>query len=130
VLFRTLLVFVLIYMLSIDSAPLRGICVPVLGSLAILDWFDGYIARKFKICTKIGSLIDTLGDRITENLLLIYFAYERLVPLFIPLIFVSRFVADLVRHINFGKGHSTFSINKSRLVTGWSPDAGAHRYLV
>jgi phosphatidylglycerophosphate synthase len=116
VLFRTLLVFALIYMLSIDSVPLRGICVPVLGSLAILDWFDGYIARRFKLCTKIGGLIDTLGDRITENLLLIYFAYERLVPLFVPMIFVSRsFVADLVRHINFGKGHSTFSINKSRL---------------
>jgi CDP-diacylglycerol--glycerol-3-phosphate 3-phosphatidyltransferase len=116
VLFRTLLVFALIYALSIHSASLRIICVPVLGSLAIFDWFDGFVARKLHICSKIGGLIDTLGDRITENLLLIYFAYERLIPLFVPLFFVSRsFVADLVRHLNFGKGHSTFSINKSKL---------------
>jgi CDP-diacylglycerol--glycerol-3-phosphate 3-phosphatidyltransferase len=116
VLLRTLLVFVLIYMLSIDSVTMRLICVPFLASLAIFDWFDGYIARMFNICSKIGGLIDTLGDRITENVLLIYFACVQLVPVFVPLFFVSRsFVADLIRHINFGKGHSTFSVNISRL---------------
>jgi CDP-diacylglycerol--glycerol-3-phosphate 3-phosphatidyltransferase len=27
------------------------------------DWFDGYLARKFKACTKIGGVIDHIGDK-------------------------------------------------------------------
>ena len=83
--------------------------------VAILDGIDGYLARKYCNHSKFGGLIDTLGDRITENLLLIFFAYKQLISLWIPLIFVARsFVSDFIRLVCFRAGIGTFEINRSK----------------
>jgi len=34
----------------------------VLG--AISDWFDGYLARKYNVCSKIGGVMDHIGDKL------------------------------------------------------------------
>ncbi len=34
----------------------------VLASLS--DWFDGYLARKYNVCTKIGGVMDHIGDKL------------------------------------------------------------------
>ncbi|MBQ7409019.1 MAG: CDP-diacylglycerol--glycerol-3-phosphate 3-phosphatidyltransferase [Alphaproteobacteria bacterium] len=34
----------------------------VLG--AISDWFDGYLARKYNCCSKIGGVLDHIGDKL------------------------------------------------------------------
>lgn len=116
VFFRILLVFLIIALFSQDLFSCRVAALIVLIITALLDGIDGYIARKLQISSKIGSLLDTLGDRITENLLLIFFAYKQLIPLAIPLIFVARsFMADFVRAQNFQRGISTFEINTSGL---------------
>ncbi|MCQ2574663.1 MAG: CDP-alcohol phosphatidyltransferase family protein [Alphaproteobacteria bacterium] len=31
---------------------------------AISDWFDGYLARKYNCCTKIGGVMDHIGDKL------------------------------------------------------------------
>jgi CDP-diacylglycerol--glycerol-3-phosphate 3-phosphatidyltransferase len=31
---------------------------------AISDWFDGYLARKYKCCSKIGGVLDHIGDKL------------------------------------------------------------------
>jgi len=31
---------------------------------AISDWLDGYLARKFKVCTKLGGVLDHIGDKL------------------------------------------------------------------
>ena len=37
----------------------------VLFALAsISDWFDGYLARKFNVCTKLGGVLDHIGDKL------------------------------------------------------------------
>ena len=33
-----------------------------LGSVS--DWFDGYLARKYNACTKIGGVMDHIGDKL------------------------------------------------------------------
>jgi len=100
----------------LDSLLWKAIGLGLLIFIALLDWIDGYIARKYTISSKLGGLIDTLGDRITENLLLIFFAYKQLIPLPVPLIFIARsFVADFIRYLGHQNGISTFSINRSKL---------------
>lgn len=82
----------------------------------LLDGVDGVVARKFNVDSKTGALIDTLGDRITENVFLVFLAYKKLIPLFVPMVFISRsFISDFVRFLIFQKGISTFSINTSLL---------------
>lgn len=31
---------------------------------ALSDWFDGYLARKYNVCTKIGGVMDHIGDKL------------------------------------------------------------------
>ena len=31
---------------------------------AMSDWFDGYLARKYDVCTKIGGVTDHIGDKL------------------------------------------------------------------
>jgi len=111
---RTLMIFIAIWLFIPVSAASRLAGAGILAAAALMDWLDGHVARKYAISSKLGGFLDTLGDRITENLLLFFFAYEQLIPLFVPLIFVARsFISDFVRHMNFLKGESTFSINRS-----------------
>ena len=116
VLFRSLLVFIIILLLSANHVVLRILGVILLLVIAMLDWFDGYLARKFNITSKLGGLMDTLGDRITENIFLIFFAYTHLIPVIVPIVFVARsFCSDFIRSISYQNGISTFAINKSKL---------------
>ncbi len=112
---RTCLVLLVIYLFDSNSLILTMLGTALLIFAAILDGVDGYLARKYCNNNKLGSVIDTLGDRITENLLLIFFAYKRLIPLWIPLIFVTRsFASDFIRFVCFRAGIGTFDINRSK----------------
>lgn len=31
---------------------------------AISDWFDGFLARKYNVCTKLGGVMDHIGDKL------------------------------------------------------------------
>jgi len=105
-----------IFLLNNTSPASRISGLVLLIVVAILDWFDGYVARTFNISSKTGALMDTLGDRITENLLLVFFAYKGLVPLAVALIFVARsFASDFIRYLSYKNGVGTFAINKSKL---------------
>ncbi|MCG8430769.1 MAG: CDP-alcohol phosphatidyltransferase family protein [Candidatus Omnitrophica bacterium] len=88
----------------------------LLITAALFDWMDGFIARRLRISSELGSLLDTLGDRITENLLMLFFVYKQLIPLPAGVIFLMRaFLADFVRTVNFKHGIGTFAVNRSRL---------------
>lgn len=116
VLIRVLLIFLVIYLFKLYSLKVRIWGLIFLVVVALLDWLDGYVARKYNIESKMGAVLDTLGDRITENLLCIFFAYMGIVPLFMPLVFVARsFMADFIRNQSLSNGIGTFSINKSKL---------------
>jgi len=112
---RILFIFMSICLLNLNYFPLVCLGTVILVVAVIMDGMDGYLARKYNNSNKFGSLIDTLGDRITENLLVIFFAYKHFIPLWIPLIFVSRsFLSDFVRFVCFRSGIGTFEINSSK----------------
>lgn len=31
---------------------------------AVSDWFDGFLARKYNVCTKLGGVMDHIGDKL------------------------------------------------------------------
>lgn len=116
VLARTALVFPAVYALSAGASAARAAGFWLLLAVLLMDGLDGWLARRWRIETPTGGLLDTLGDRITENLLFVFLAWERLVPLAVPLIFLARsFCADFVRAILFHRGIGTFAVNTSLL---------------
>ncbi|MFH2145818.1 MAG: CDP-alcohol phosphatidyltransferase family protein, partial [Candidatus Omnitrophota bacterium] len=83
---------------------------------AILDGVDGYLARKYNASSLVGGMLDTLGDRITENVLLIFFACERLIPFYVPVVFVARsLTSDFIRFLWVKQQVSTFAMQTSKL---------------
>jgi CDP-diacylglycerol--glycerol-3-phosphate 3-phosphatidyltransferase len=114
VVIRVLLVFWAIALLSAYDPWSRGFGLVLMMLSALLDWVDGYVANTLKISSRVGGLLDTMGDRITENLLFIFFAYKGIIPLYVPLFYIPRsFVADFIRTLSFSSGLSTFEVNTS-----------------
>jgi phosphatidylglycerophosphate synthase len=113
---RVALVFVVMALLDNGNGSVRLLSVAALLVALALDGLDGYLARKLKIVSGIGGVLDTLGDRITENALIVFFTYKQILPLWFALYFLVRsFMADFIRGLNFRKGISTFAINDSFL---------------
>lgn len=63
---------------------------------AVSDWFDGYLARKYDCCSKLGGVLDHIGDKLLVCNMLI------LLP-FIPvdLTFIASFYTPILRKLWF-----------------------------
>ena len=57
---------------------------------ALTDFFDGYIARKFQVCSKFGSMIDPLADKILMFSAYAIFCYAELISSFTASLVIGR----------------------------------------
>ncbi|MHB8834572.1 MAG: CDP-alcohol phosphatidyltransferase family protein [Candidatus Methylomirabilia bacterium] len=116
VLLRTAMVLLAIGMLQAAGPGVRLGGLVVLFLACAMDWLDGFLARWLGVTSQVGGLLDTLADRITENLLFVFLAYHHLVPLLVPIFFICRsFLADFVRALLFKRGIGTFAVQTSAL---------------
>ena len=87
---------------------------------AILMWFDGldgFVARKFNISTKLGALLDIMGDRIVENVFWIAFCALGWINVSIPIIVLTRgIITDSLRTLAFEQGFTAFG--KTTMMQG------------
>ncbi|MDE1828074.1 MAG: CDP-alcohol phosphatidyltransferase family protein [Candidatus Micrarchaeota archaeon] len=109
-LFRTLLVFVVAYMIFVKYDALTTII--VIAIMFLLDAVDGKLARFDKGKSKFGPRLDVAGDRVTEYVFWIVFVVLNIVPLFVLFIIVMRH--SFVDAFMAGKGTS------SKMRTGFA----------
>ena len=87
---------------------------------AILMWFDGldgFVARKFNISSKLGALLDIMGDRIVENVFWISFCALGWINASIPIVVLTRgIITDSLRTLAFEKGYTAFG--KTTMIQG------------
>ena len=57
---------------------------------SVTDFVDGYIARSRNMVTDFGKVMDAIADKILVNGVLIIMAYNRMIPLFVPVIIITR----------------------------------------
>ena len=113
---RILLVFLIIFLVYTKNLYSRLFALLLLVLIFFMDWLDGFVARKYHLATAFGGVVDVAGDRIVENSLWISFAYLQLIPLWAPLIVISRsFITDGVRSFVLSKGKTTFAMMESWL---------------
>jgi CDP-diacylglycerol--glycerol-3-phosphate 3-phosphatidyltransferase len=88
-------------------------------SIILGDWLDGYLARKLNQSTTLGSVLDMAADRIIECVLWIILADLRLIPVWIPVVVISRgILTDTIRSYALRYGYAGFdehSMMKSRI---------------
>ena len=61
---------------------------------AISDWFDGYLARKYNCCSKIGGVMDHIGDKLLVCNALILLPF---IP--IDIAFISTFYTPIANKL-------------------------------
>ncbi len=59
--FRILAAFAIIFTIMLNW-PWITFILFILG--AISDWFDGFLARKYNCCSKLGGVLDHIGDKL------------------------------------------------------------------
>jgi len=106
---RIVLLFIVIHILLNNSFYGKIISFFLVILIIFLDGIDGYIARKLNSATEFGAVFDIAGDRIVEQVLWITFAYINLIPLWIPVIIITRGVlTDSIRSFALKQGMTAF----------------------
>ena len=115
---RILFVFIVIGLLYCKNCNYSYIAALILT--AILMWFDGldgFLARRLNISSKLGALLDIMGDRIVENVFWISFCALGWINILIPIIVLTRgIVTDSLRTLAFEKGYTAFG--KTTMMQG------------
>jgi CDP-diacylglycerol--glycerol-3-phosphate 3-phosphatidyltransferase len=106
---RLLLLFVAIALIYWGSAGAILFAVLLIAIVFAGDGLDGYVARRRKSTSQFGAVFDIAGDRIVENALWVIFAELQLIPVWIPLLVLTRsFVVDGLRSISYAEGMTAF----------------------
>ncbi len=85
---------------------------------SVTDFLDGYIARKHNLVTDFGKTADAIADKILVNGLLIILAYERIIPLLIPVVIITRdIITDSCKSVCGSKGKVVAASNLGKVKT-------------
>ena len=109
---RLILLFGVIAMIYWGSAGVILLAIPLVAIVFAGDGLDGYVARKRKSTSQFGAVFDIAGDRIVENAFWVIFAELQLIPVWIPLLVLTRgFVVDGIRSMSYAEGKTAFGEN-------------------
>lgn len=92
--------------LGVENVNLKYIICGILFAIgSITDFLDGYIARKYNIVTDFGKVMDAIADKVLVNGVLIILAYDKMLPLVVPVIIITRdIVVDSIKMASGSKG--------------------------
>jgi CDP-diacylglycerol--glycerol-3-phosphate 3-phosphatidyltransferase len=80
--------------LGVENVNLKYIVAGILFAIgSFTDFLDGFIARKYNLVTDFGKVMDAIADKVLVNGVLIILAYNKFIPLVIPVIIISRDIA-------------------------------------
>ena len=88
---------------------------------ALTDFFDGYLARKYNVCTKLGGVMDHIGDKLlVVNTFILLCMMMRVWFIVIPIIIMiarELYISGLreflgIQKIEMPVPHARFSIGK------------------
>ncbi len=119
--------------LSVLRLPLAFLCVyytyslkPVflIISLALFmiasftDYLDGYLARKWKIVSKFGKIMDPIADKVLILGVMFIFSYEGVIPWVLTVIIASREIfVTAIRFIMLSKKIVLASMHSGKVKT-------------
>ena len=94
------------FMVAGEILSLKYIVAGIIFIVASLtDFVDGYLARSRNMVTDFGKVADAIADKVLVNGLLIVLAYDRLIPVVIPVVIIIRdIIVDSCKMISGNKG--------------------------
>ena len=102
-----------------NPVELRYIIAGILFVVASLtDFVDGYVARKYKMVTDFGKMIDAISDKLLTNTLIIVLACEEMIFPIIAVIIIGRdIIVDSIKMLVGNKGKAVAAIGIAKYKT-------------
>lgn len=119
---RLIMLFVVIWLIYVGNVGVVTACMVLIAVVFASDGLDGWVARKRGSTSALGAVFDILGDRIVENALWVIFADLDLIPVWVPLLVLSRgFIVDGLRSMSYAQGKTPFGKNNMMRtpITEW-----------
>lgn len=108
ILTRVLLAFGVLGLFSLPF-PFAAAALALTVVVVALDGLDGYLARRLRVASDRGAVLDIAGDRIVEHVFWIYYAVAGQVSVWVPVVIATRsFVVDTVRSLALSHGKTAF----------------------
>ena len=115
---RLFLTILFIGALSISTSWSAFIALIIFALAAFTDWLDGYIARRYELCTNFGRLMDPLADKI-----LVASALICLIPIFpawvVVIIIAREFLITGLRLLAIDRGLVISADGLGKQKTTW-----------
>ncbi len=92
-LFRIGVIPVLLLLFPLDFESLNIFCAFLFAVAAMTDWLDGFIARQFKMESKLGTLIDPIADKLLTTAALVLLVANHMVWAWLAGLLLCRDVA-------------------------------------
>lgn len=116
--FRIGIVAFFIPALLVDKMIFSYIAIVLFGIAAISDFLDGYLARKYKIISNFGKVMDPLADKILILSALVCFVQLHIVPSWMVVIIISReFLVSGIRIMVAEEGEIIMASNWGKAKT-------------
>lgn len=110
------------YKLFVNESIVIDIKYIITGFLFIIasltDMIDGRIARKYKMVTDLGKMLDAIADKILVNSVLIILSTSGFIHPIIPVVIISRdTIVDIIKMIAGSKGNVVEAIKTGKIKT-------------
>ena len=116
--FRMLIIILFIPSLLAENIVFNYVALFLFAIAAISDWVDGYLARKWKIVSNFGKVMDPLADKILVVSTLLCFVQLGVVPAWMVVIIIGReFMISGIRMMAAQGGNIIQASNLGKLKT-------------
>ena len=106
---RLVMLFIVIGLIYGGNVTVITLSIPAIAAVIALDGLDGWVARRRNSTSQFGAVFDIAGDRVVENCLWVVFAHLQLVPVWVPLMVLTRgFIVDGLRSMSYAEGMTAF----------------------
>ncbi len=103
------LLFVLVFLIYNEMIWARVFAAFLTVVVIVMDWLDGFLARRLEESSALGSVLDIAGDRVVECVIWICLADLDLIGIWIPIVVISRDIfTDSIRNYALRFGYSGF----------------------
>ena len=127
---RIAIIPVLVYFYQYESLTYKAFCAFLFLSASITDYYDGYLARKYDLGTKLGEILDPIADKLLVCCCLVLLTYSKVVAPWIVCIILSReFYINALRNYAAKKDWS-LQVSQSGKVKTFFQDAAIFCLLI
>ena len=88
--FRICLVPVFVFVYFSDTNDIKIYPTLIYAIAALSDFLDGYLARKYQVSSKLGMILDPLGDKMITTAVMVCISIDAIIPIWAVVVTVIK----------------------------------------